>query len=182
MKAETYLRLKGRVITAGFIDDVIWAQTVGPPESSWQFFLEYMWVVVNSGMKNTVAERIAARIRKALKRGELVTSVFGHPGKAPAIQKIHDERNMWFLRYTSTAAADVLDFLESMPWIGPITKYHLAKNFGEDCCKPDRHLVRIAAGYELTPVEMCQALADVTGDRIGTVDYVIWRAAEREMI
>ena len=180
MKVETYRELKGRVITAGFIDDIIWAQTVGPPDNSWKFFLEYMWVVVNSGMKNTVAERIAARIRKALKRGELVTSVFGHPGKAPAIQKIHDERDAWFRNYIQ--APGKLDFLESMPWIGPITKYHLAKNFGHDCCKPDRHLVRIAEGYGLTPVEMCQALATLSGDRIGTVDYVIWRAAEREMI
>ena len=180
MKVQTYLALKDRIRTAGFADEVGWAETVGPPDNAWGFFCEYAWVVINSGMKNTVARLIWDRVRVALEGGDPVSSAFRHPGKAAAIQKIHDEREVWFRAYT--LAPQKLDFLESMPWIGPITKYHLAKNFGHDCCKPDRHLVRIAEGYGLTPIVMCQALADATGDRIGTVDLVIWRAAAEGMI
>ncbi len=180
MTTETYLRLKQSVIDAGFEDDIEWAEAVGSPAGSYAFWCEYVWVVLNSGMKNTVATQIWKRIAEAEVRGELVSSVFGHLGKAQAIQQVHDDRDDWFSRYM--AAHDKLDFLESMPWIGPITKYHLAKNLGLNYCKPDRHLVRIAAGYGLKVVEMCQALADATGDRIGTVDVVIWRAAAEGIV
>lgn len=181
MTPEAYLALKDRVLVAGFADEVDWAETVGPPKTPWAFWCEYGWVVVNSGMKNTVAKKIWSRIYEAVVVRDMpVSSAFGHPGKVAAIQQIHDERQEWFERYLD--APDKLAFLESMPWIGPITKHHLAKNYGHDCCKPDRHLVRIAEGYGLSPVEMCQALADVTGDRIGTVDLVIWRAAAEGMI
>lgn len=180
MMSETYLTLKERIVVAGFAHEVDWAEEVSHPVSSWGFWCEYGFVVVNSGMKNTIARVIWERIYKAVLDGHPVPSAFGHPGKAAAIQKIHDEREVWFQCYRD--ASDKLAFLELMPWIGPITKYHLAKNYGLDFCKPDRHLVRIAEGYNLTPVEMCQALANVTGDRIGTVDLVIWRAAAEGMI
>ena len=57
----------------------------------------------------------------------------------------------------------------------PITCWHLAKNYGHDCAKPDRYLTRIA-GAEGTH-DLCARLAKETGDRIATVDLVIWRAA-----
>lgn len=175
MTTETYLRLKQSVIDAGYEDDIEWAETVVPPVFAIYFWYAFAWVVVNSGMKNTVAAKIWERIQGAIERGESVASVFRHPGKGRAIQDVFDARQEWFACYRE--ADDKLAFLESMPWIGPITKYHLAKNLGLDHCKPDRHLVRIAEGYGLEVVEMCQALADATGDRIGTVDVVIWRAA-----
>ena len=175
MKTETYLRLKRAVIDAGFEGDIHWAQRVGPPDWSFGFWIEYAFVVVNSGMKNTVAVKIWKRILDAHDRGDRISSVYGHPGKARALEEVLEARHDWFYGYRE--AEDKLAFLESMPWIGPITKYHLAKNLGLDYCKPDRHLVRIAEGYDLTPERMCQALANATGDRIGTVDVVIWRAA-----
>ena len=71
--------------------------------------------------------------------------------------------------------------METLPWIGPITKYHLARNLGIDVAKPDRHLVRLAKrfGYnESTGVQqMCEELAERTRDRIGVVDVVLWRYA-----
>jgi len=67
-------------------------------------------------------------------------------------------------------------FLASLPWIGEITKYHLGKNLGTlDTAKPDRHLVRIA-GAEGAHA-LCARLARATGDKVATVDVVIWRAA-----
>jgi thermostable 8-oxoguanine DNA glycosylase len=46
-----------------------------------------------------------------------------------------------------------------------------------DFAKPDRHLVRIAKSYKLEVEEMCLNLSKQTGERIGVVDVVIWRAA-----
>ena len=71
-------------------------------------------------------------------------------------------------------------WLQTLPFIVPITVYHLAKNYGFDCAKPDRHLVRIA-GAEGTH-ELCARLARETGDRIATVDVVIWRAANLKLV
>jgi hypothetical protein len=51
-----------------------------------------------------------------------------------------------------------------------------------DFCKPERQLKRVAGKYGKTPEEFCTELAKKTGDRIGTVDTVMWRAANLGMI
>jgi hypothetical protein len=48
--------------------------------------------------------------------------------------------------------------------------------------KPDRHLERIAERTGETVADLCARLAAVSGDRIATVDYVLWRAAESGLI
>jgi len=178
MTPDEYLTLKERLIEAGYSEEIAWAETVGSPKDSWTFFCEYAWVVINSGMKNQVAWGIWINIKETLRCGEgLVSSVFRHPGKAAAIQKMWDERHFWFAKYCRIPVQERLNWLQTLPWIGPITKYHLAKNLGMDVCKPDRHLMRIATKHQLTPEDLCSILARETGNRIGTVDYVIWRAA-----
>jgi len=62
-----------------------------------------------------------------------------------------------------------------LPFIGKITKYHLARNIGMDCVKPDLHLVRLAKHYEFpSPEAMCEFLAGLSGERIGVVDLILW--------
>jgi len=69
-----------------------------------------------------------------------------------------------------------LEYLKSLPWIGDITKYHLARNLGLDVAKPDRHLMRLAKIFKYDDVQkMCQDVAERSKDRIGTVDVVLWR-------
>ena len=46
-----------------------------------------------------------------------------------------------------------------------------------DVAKPDRHLVRISEVSGETAEALCQRLSDASGDRVATVDLVIWRAA-----
>lgn len=70
-----------------------------------------------------------------------------------------------------------MEYLQTLPWICPITKYHLTKNLGLDVCKPGRHLVRIAGDYDMTPEELCEKLSKEAGDRVAMVDNGIWRAA-----
>lgn len=173
---DLYVELKEALGQRGYWQEIDWAETVGPPAGSTAFFLEYAFVVINSGMKAEVARGIYERVIQAVVRdGRDARSAFRHPGKSAAIQSVYDDRVEWHARYR--AAEDKLAFLASMPWIGPITKYHLAKNFGLDCVKPDRHLVRIAQAHASDPHTLCSELAEATGDRIGTVDYVLWRAA-----
>lgn len=168
-----YLHLRARLADAGYASEYEWSQTVGPPTDADAFFREYTFVVCNSGMKATIARAIFDRIMLGLELGVSVVDVFGHPGKAKAIQDVYDTRWQWFAAYER--APDKLAFLHAMPWIGEITKWHLAKNFGVDCAKPDRHLVRIAGDEGVG--ELCARLAAATGDRVATVDLILWRAA-----
>jgi hypothetical protein len=178
MDTSTYLDLKARVVTAGYGREVDWAEDPPAIDAPCKFANEYIWVVLNSGMKNQVAQAIWDRVRAALRVGLPVRVAFKHPGKVAAIERaLSPEGVEWFDAYRELETDEArLAYLETLPWIGPITKWHLAKNLGVDCAKPDRHLVRIADG-EQAAHDLCARLAEATGDRVATVDLVIWRAA-----
>lgn len=176
MEVTAYLDLKRRIIEAGYEDDVTWAEGVGECPDAESFSREHAFVVCNSGMRAQVASRIFRRVWQAVVEGSPITDdIFRNKRKREAIQYVYDNRERLFREYL--AAEDKLAFLETLPYIGGIIKYHLAKNFGYDCAKPDRHLVRIAGSHGTTAEELCGRLSRATGDRIGTVDVVIWRAA-----
>ncbi|MGH8580191.1 MAG: hypothetical protein ACREVK_08760, partial [Gammaproteobacteria bacterium] len=73
---------------------------------------------------------------------------------------------------------DGVPFLQTLPYIGSITAFHLAKNLGLPVVKPDRHLQRIAeaAGFG-SPHELCEVIADRVGEPIQVIDVVLWRYA-----
>ena len=180
MNPHKYLDLKQAVIDAGYEDDIQWAENVKPCTSSDNFLIEFVFVVCNSGMKAQIAVQIFKRLIQAMKSRTSLWDAFKHPGKLGAIGYMYAVRISTFRQYRR--AKDKLEFCKSLPWIGDITKYHLYKNLGGDCVKPDRHLVRIAKQYETDCFTMCQKLSDIIGDRVGTVDYVIWRAANLGLI
>lgn len=124
---------------AGYADaDIEWSENCGPPTSAETFARETIFVICNSGMKSTVARGFFERVCGAIARGESARTVFNHPGKARAIDDIWSRREEYFTGFL--AAADVLEYCASIPWIGGITKYHLAKNFGVQVAKPDVHM------------------------------------------
>jgi hypothetical protein len=155
-------------------EDIAWAEDLKAPDSPEQFAIEVIFVICNSGMKNTVARGIYNRCTAALLERRPVSQVFGHKGKAAAIEKIWIDRYVHFAEYE--AAHDKLAYLESLPWIGGITKYHLAKNFGLQYAKPDVHLQRLADREGCTAQLLCERLAAATGLCVATVDTVLWRA------
>ncbi|MDR8877284.1 hypothetical protein [Burkholderia multivorans] len=174
MELEEYRRVREAVCSSGFAHDIEWSEGVSPPQTADAFAQEYVFVVCNSGMRAQVAQGIYRKVMTALIAGSHPRSVFGHKGKCDGIWAVWSAREVWFINFL--AATDPVQFLGEMPWIGTITKWHLAKNFGVDVAKPDRHLVRVAQRYGTTPQALCEALALASGDRIGTVDTVIWRA------
>ncbi|WP_143750512.1 hypothetical protein [Mesorhizobium sp. WSM4308] len=161
-------------------EDIAWSQSITPPTDPDDFALEAIFVICNSGMKNTVARRIFEKCRDELFRGGNARNVFGHLGKATAINDIWNGRADLFTRYM--AAIDKLEFCASLPWIGNITKYHLAKNFGADVAKPDVHLQRLADREGTTAQALCERLAKETGWRTATIDVVLWRACANGVI
>ncbi|TIX28895.1 hypothetical protein [Mesorhizobium sp.] len=155
-------------------DDIAWSEACCAPTSADDFASEAIFVICNSGMKNTIAVKIFAKVIAAIRGGTSVFAVFGHPGKAKAIDDIWRRRDELLAQYL--AAADKVAFCETLPWIGGITKYHLAKNFGADVAKPDVHLQRLADREGVTPQRLCERLAQDSGYKIATVDVLLWRA------
>lgn len=174
MTPAAYLNLRQRLWDAGYREDWEWSQTVKPPLTADAFASQYVWVVLNSGMKNTVAQGIADRLYPVIEAGGSAREAFGHPGKVAAIDLIWTMRECYFARMM--LAADLVEFCRNLPWIGKITCWHLAKNLGADVAKPDRWLVRVAEDSGETVEALCRRLSAATGDRIATVDLVIWRA------
>jgi hypothetical protein len=183
ISAETFCRVVFRLRDRGFGGDVDWSENCGPPADAEDFASEAIFVICNSGMKNTVARRIYDRVMDALGAGRGASSVFGHAGKSAAIDDIWSRREHWLFQYSRvTTDADRLSACEAMPWIGPITKYHLAKNFGAQVAKPDVHLQRLADLEGVTPQVLCERLSAEVGLKIATVDLVLWRACAEGII
>lgn len=178
MTTTHYLELRAFLAANGYDHEIAWSESIKPVVCSVDFWAEFAWVVLNSGMKEQIARGIWGWVRPAVLNGGSASDVFGHEGKAAAIDYVWANRGRLLKEYH--AAADKLTWIQTLPWIGGITKYHLAKNYGHDCAKPDRHLVRIA-GTEGTHA-LCARLAQATGDRIATVDVVIWRAANLKLV
>lgn len=173
------------------------------PEFEWQrnasfaslcpasFLREYSWVVLNSGMRESVIRNIFPRIsdifmdwkdlevipanRDAIKAKCL--KLFGNEKKVDSIistsELIH--RSGW-KDFSDNITRNGVEFLTKLPFIGDVTAFHLAKNIGFPCCKADRHLVRAAYrfGFE-SPSELCHYISEVTSEPIPVVDLVIWR-------
>jgi endonuclease III len=175
MKAGTYLDLKAKVISNGYEKEVAWIESIIPCCSPEVFLDEYIWVVINAGMKEQVAKKIFGKVQEAIGLNIPVLEVFAHVNKAKAITQMLTSYRKVFAEYQQ--ASDKISYLETLPYIGKITKYHLAKNLGVDCVKPDRHLARISKNFGMTPFDMCKKLSDKTGNTLSTVDLVIWRAA-----
>ena len=155
-------------------EDVSWSEGCGPPADPQAFALETAFVICNSGMQNRIAAVIYRKVRAALLAGTPVRDAFGHPGKAAAIETIWRTRDELFAGYME--ADDKVAFCRGIPWIGGITCYHLAKNFGAQVAKPDVHLQRLADRHGTDAQTLCEILAERTGFGVATIDLILWRA------
>ncbi len=160
----------------GFESDFDWAESVSFPECPEDLIREYAFVVINSGMKATVARGIFGRVWAAVRLGRSASTEFGHQGKSAAIDLGWQERSVWYAEAAQLTGPALVDWCVSRPWVGPITKWHLAKNLGADAAKPDRWMVRLAKSHNETVEGLCDRLARDLGWRVGTVDVVLWRA------
>ena len=145
------------------------------------FFREYAWVIINSGISNKAAISV---FRKLMETRNI--DVVKHPGKNKALKKADCEYLKWFnLLQDCKTDEKKIDYIQTLPYMGPATSYHFARNLGIDCAKPDRHLKRISwiFGYSeyvgcnlvFKVQDMCITISKETGDRIGTVDIILWR-------
>lgn len=192
--AVRYLDVKEAVIVAGYAPEIDWQEDLDANRMTEADFLrELAWVVLSAGMRESVVRvkfdvltsvfggfRCASGIAgTATKLRRRALRIFNHPGKIDAI--LNAARLVvadGFPNVRRRVLAEGIPFLQSFPFIGPVTSFHLAKNLGLDVVKPDRHLVRIAkcAGYR-TPEQMCVDISRQVSERVSVVDVVLWRYA-----
>lgn len=176
MNVEKYLKLKDKLIEFGYADEIDWQTNLQPCDDAIIFRNEAIWVILNSGMREQIARVIHKRIWAAVGDGKDISNVFGHKGKVAAIKTILSSYGRMFSEYQQ--ATDRVEYLQTIPFIGGITKYHLAKNLGHDVVKPDRHLVRIAKEHGIADCNiLCENISKGTGDKVSVVDIVLWRSA-----
>jgi len=191
---RAYILAKEVVIRSGFHSEIDWQEELSFENVSESDFLREMaWVVLSAGFRESVLR----------KRFILISEAFLHWSSAGEIQKTHEQCRLRALKAfnhpqkvdailaTAELTARIgfpalkwqiesqgIRFLKQLPFIGPVTAFHLAKNLGLSVVKPDRHLVRVAraAGYDC-PDSMCQVIALAVAEKTSVVDLVLWRYA-----
>lgn len=192
-----YLAIKHRLIAEGWGHEIDWQDRLHLNVLTEQDFLrECAWVILSSGMAERVIRAKFPQIsdafhnwkgarlirRNAVQCRRRALKAFGHRGKIDAILQVATSvGETGFKKLKCDIAAHGPDFLESFPYVGPVTAFHLAKNIGLDVAKPDRHLVRIAriTGFDCA-FSLCARIAELVGDRVAVVDLVLWRFATQE--
>ena len=174
LTVRRFLRIEAALRLRGYGPVIEWSENIQPPADADDFAERTIYVILNSGFRNSIAEPIYHRCVAALRIGHSATTVFGHPGKAAAIDTIWNERAVVFEQYGQSA--EPIDFLERIRWIGPITALHLGKNLGLQHAKPDVHMERLARRDKTDTHRLCRRLARETGYRVATIDTVLWRA------
>lgn len=193
---QYYSNAKATILDLGYGHEIDWQQNQNPVEVTESDFLrEAAWVIYCSGFKEQT-------VRKYF---NFLSMCFCDWSSAKAIADIGDRcigAAMLGFRYRRKHEAVVaiasriatigfdefrtnlldapISVIQELPFLGPITSIHLAKNLGFEVAKPDRHLVRLTSrfGYEDVDV-MCREISDSCGDPIRVVDVVLWRYLER---
>jgi hypothetical protein len=191
---EAFLFAHAFVSDQGFSKEITWQDSLSLNLLAENTFLqEYAWVVLASGMREAVvrakfplisecfyswssAEKISRDAENCVRTA---MRVFHHEPKMRAVVFTAGLiANEGFACFKEKLESQPWETLRALPYIGPTTQFHLAKNIGLDVAKPDRHLSRIADlfGYE-TVEGFCKAVAGDTGTKVAVVDLVFWRFA-----
>lgn len=192
--ALKYLFIKDFVIENGYEEEINWQNNISFNEVDESYFLrETAWVILSSGMKETVIRNLFENIAQCFfnwTSSELIVKnkhecinkalkYFNNEKKILAIiyaaEKIY---NAGFNHFKSVISINPIEKLQELPFIGPVTVYHLVKNIGLPYAKPDRHLKRISEREGYTDVQkFCYDVSKLTGDSKPVVDIVFWRFA-----
>lgn len=191
-----YARIRDAVLAAGYLREIEWQRSrsfCSVTES--EFLCEAAWVVLCAGFRTSEVERRFAYLslcfcdwesaHAIVERREACRSTalagFRNVRKIDAILRIAslvDE--LGFVAFKGALAANPFAELQQLPFIGPVTGRHLAKNLGLGVAKPDRHLMRLANLWGYPDVDsLCARIAGLASEAIQCVDIVLWRYAER---
>jgi hypothetical protein len=172
-----------------------WSTALAEPTDPEKLAGEIVWIILCAGKTAQAARCIERRVWDAIHAGSPVLSAFGHRMRAAAIETAWARRKDLYDEFASLKAAsdeDLLAWCRAMPGVGAVTCFQLAKNLGRDLPKPDIWLCRLA-GIPDRPGgrvqerfagcrALCLPLAEATGDRIATVDSLLWLACNKGVL
>jgi hypothetical protein len=170
-----------------------------PILSSDDFALEAIYVILASGFSQKTAKKKFGEISSFIKNRPEVSPAeifdfFRNPNKTTAIAKIWNERRTYREKFYLLKSDDEkLNFLETLPHIGKITKNHLARNLGISLIKYDVWIQRLSIALlgrgenvkfplDKHVKKYCdkvfENLEKETGFPLGYLDAVLWKACQ----
>jgi hypothetical protein len=190
---QMFLTAKEAVVRAGYAWEIEWQEERCLETLTETLFMrEVSWVILSSGMREAVVAKVFEPLAVCfggLKSPRFIVGnrrvcvaralkIFRHRGKLMAIVKAAE----WVQEVGVGGAIELLRLhgpkaLEHLPFLGPATAAHLAKNLGVRVAKADRHLTRLANAVAMrSPGELCESIAGHLREDVGVVDVVLWRA------
>ena len=192
--ANAYFLIKKYVISKGYSNEIDYSNYISLSTlSEAQFLREIAWVILSSGMSYNSINKNFKNISLAFYNWYSAESIYKSRNfcKRKALKFFNNENKInaiiasseivyssGFHTIKNNIQDKGIDYLENFPFIGPATKYHLAKNIGFNLAKPDRHLLRISTklGFS-SPNNLCQVLSNRIAEDVSVIDLVIWRYA-----
>ena len=186
------------------IHEILNKNTTLSPE---EFAYECFYVVCVAGFKQDYAKVICNKIIDIINKNQNFTeqnllNVYKNKGKVKAIKNIWDNRESYSQTfYSFKTVEEKVNFLGTLPYIGNITKHHLARNLGLNFVKYDIWIQRLGVAlygtYEfvdkvnntklLPEIKyfcdlMFKKIHEETGEKVGFIDVVLWRACQKGLI
>lgn len=173
-----------------------------------EFAYETFYVICVAGFKQDYAKKMSQNIIKLIENHnyeitlEDLAGIYNNKMKVKAIFDVWTNREKYAEKfYSFNNNADKLEFLGTLPHIGNITKYHLARNLGLNFVKYDIWIQRLGVGLygdeslttkvnnsKLLPEirEACdimfEKIHEETGELVGFIDVVLWRSCQKNLI
>ena len=191
---NAYRYAKEVVLNASYHAEIEWQASLNFNDTTETDFLrEYAWVALSAGMHEYVIRRYFPIISRCFYDWQSTKIIVEQEDKCRhlALRNFNNRRKidgiietariidlLGFDVYRESICHNPLEALQSLPFIGPVTRYHLAKNIGLPFAKPDRHLVRLANSVGYSDVQQfCKDISIYVNDSIPVVDIVLWRFA-----
>lgn len=214
---ELFEKLEAQISLVGQSSDKDDFETIkknlaNPPRLSPEdFAFEAIYVILAGGFSQKTAKRVFAEICAYLTeangapiRGSDLFEIFKNANKTNATAKIWNGRKEFCEKFYSLKTdGEKLDFLETLPHIGKITKNHIARNLGISVVKYDVWIQRLALALcdEKKPQkntksdsktaknaldeslksrcdEIFATLQKETGLPVGYLDAVLWKSCQ----
>jgi hypothetical protein len=217
LSKKTFLGYETQLREAGFGNDLdVMKDRILHKEhlSKDEFANRAIYVILAGGFKQQIAKKIhqkmmlylqysSSKAEKSNLYNDLL-NIFCNKNKVNAIVDIWQNREKYSNGYYLLKNAPLetkLSYLYKLPYIGKITKNHLARNLGEDVPKYDIWVQRLGVMFsgrkdlepqinnsKLNPeiVKVCdnmfKQIKQETGLPIGYIDFVLWRACEQHIL
>jgi len=189
---QLFTKAREHVASAGKLGEVEWQRTRNPQAFTESDLLrESAWVILCSGFREAIVRRVFDKVSLSFCDWESAAVILGSARecRAGALASIRNTRKIdailgvaqrvdeqGFFRLKKRILQDPILELQEFRFIGPVTSWHLAKNLGFDCAKPDRHLARIALALGFSDVhQLCKCIASAVEETVSVVDIILWR-------